>query len=374
VAGKIDGAGRFAAEMKDLELSGLGSELTATYEWEIFKLTTAEAMKDPVEQGVGYASELQTAVGTLAIHGQSVVAAKLAAITTGQQYANALLQRELARQQQKNLDEYVEQLQAGQAPAAELMQQLYQRYVDTKSSLYAALLGYRAAYAYWALQPSRIQPRIVDSVDAWDTGLRDLTSISLDNATALHRFKPQPQKLVSKRIVVDDPKVLAELRSERRATWNIPLDLPALAGFDRVRLNRVRIWLQGAKPDASGSVTMVVSTAGSYLDRRNGTRYQFAAHPLERQLQYRVSKAMQTGPDWRFDDGTYGTIEVDGVVDEEVRYAYFEPTPFAQWALRLGKGSTVDVSAVTRITMEVSGSIMTNLPAAEVARRVHAEQ
>ena len=77
-----------------------------------------------------------------------------------------------------------------------------------------------------------------------------------------------------------------------------------------------------------------MSTQGNYLDRFDGKPYQFTSKPLARDFEYRVTRQEVGTPDWRFPDGTFGYIEVDGVVDDEVSYAYFQPTPFAEWHIR----------------------------------------
>jgi hypothetical protein len=361
VAGNVGGADRLIEEMRGFDFAGEGAGLSATFEWEIYRLTSDDALQGPVDAGVGYANELKLAVSTFAIRGQALAAARLSVVTTGQAYANALLQKELSDRQQKNLEQYAESLRERAAPIAEMMQVFYQRYLDTKSSMFAAILGYRASYAYWALQPSQIRPRIIDPVHAIDAGLRNLTAIAFDNASALERFDPPPQALPGKRLVVDDPAVLEALRKEGQATWNIPLDTVPLLGLDRVRLKRVRVWLEGAKPGASGSVALNISTTGNYLDRLDDTQYHFVARPLSRRFQYRVSENQDIDAAWMFDDGTYGYSVVDGTIDEDLRYAYFEPTVFTQWQVRLARSSAgTDLSGVTKITMEISGSIISS--------------
>ncbi|HEX2059260.1 MAG TPA: hypothetical protein VHK90_00835 [Thermoanaerobaculia bacterium] len=370
VAQNIRSFDSFSKEMREFDFAGDGADLTATYEWEIYRLTSDDALADPIAQGVGYANELKLAVDTFAIYGQALAAARVAVITAGQAYANALLQKQLAEKQQKNLEEYAEALKEREAPIVEMMQQFYQRYLDTKSSMFAALLGYRASYGYWALQPSLIQPRIIDSVGTIETGLKNLTAIALDDAKAFDTFDPPPQQLPRKLFVIDDPRVLESLRKDGHATWNISLQEVGLLGLDRVRVTRVRTWLEGAKPAAGGSVTVIVATTGNYLDRLNDTHYQFVARPLRRKFQYRVSPKKGTGAQWKFDDGTFGTVEVDGALDDQVQYAYFVPTAFTQWEVRLDHTSPgTDLSGVTKITMEISGSVITELDAEELARR-----
>lgn len=329
-AQNLSGAEKFVAKMKQLELDNSGVDLSATYEWQIYQLNSDAALKAPIEKGVGYAEALKLAIDALAIYGQALAAAQLAVVKAGQAYTRVLLQKQLAEREQKRLVEYVDQLKTGDAAIGAMMQLFYQRLLDAKSSLFTALEEYRAAFFYWALEPSTIRPKVIDSVTGIDAGLKDITAIVLDKQTALQRFSPPPQTMTQKRVTITDPDVLASLRKTGRASWPLPLSESPFYGLDRVRLTRVRVWVEGAKPGTSGSVHVIISTAGNYLDRYQDTPYQFTAKPLQRGFEYRVTKTRQGPPDWTFDNGTFGYIEVDGSVDKEVSYAYFEPTPFAE--------------------------------------------
>ena len=111
---------------------------------------------------------------------------------------------------------------------------------------------------------------------------------------------------------------------------------PTASPGRRARLTRLRIWLEGARLPDGGTVDVRMATQGNYLDRFGGTSYQFTSKPLVRDFQYRVTRADDDGSaDWSFPNGTYGYIEVDGVVDDEVSYAYFQPTPFAEWHVKV---------------------------------------
>jgi hypothetical protein len=355
VSKNLDHATELPAELRKLSLSADGAGLTAPAEWDVYRLTATEALKQAVEEKIGFASELAIALQTVAIYGQALATARIAAVKAGQTYANALLQKELAARQQKNMERYVAELETDAAATAEVLQQLCQRYLDVKSSMLVALLGYRTAYAYWALQPSEVPVRLIDGIGAIDSNLNTLTVIAFDDESALQRFSPPPQPLVRKQIVIADPAVIESLRATHAATWNIPLDTAELKGLDRVRLTTIRLWLEGAHPDPKSQVmSMFFGTSGAYLDRFRGTQYHFVARPLRRNFQYRVAPQEDTQPDWKFHDKSFGYIEVDGAVDSEVSYAYFEPTPFTQWELRVEPQT--GLSNVTRIRMEMSGS------------------
>ncbi len=268
----IQNAQEYAKKMQGMDISTGGIDITATYEWQVYQLNADAAMKDPVEKGIGYANELKLAIDEVAIYGQALAAAQLAVVKAGQEYAKVLLQKELAEKEQKRLQRYVESLKVGEAPIVAMMQQFYQRYLDAKSSLFSALEGYRASFFYWALETSSIQPKIIDSVNDIDTGLKDLTSITLDKANALRRFSPPPQTMSQKLQEIDASSVLNELKKSGKASWSITLDAKTFSGFGRVRLTRVRTWIEGAKPkNSTGTINITITNSGNYLDRFKST-------------------------------------------------------------------------------------------------------
>jgi hypothetical protein len=354
VAAEIGNARATAAELKEMDLNPGDSALTATYEWEAYRNAADQAIAVPVEEGVEYAAELKLAVDNVAIYGQAVAAAQLAAITASQNYAAVAFQLEFAREEQKALEGYVGDLQQGEEPIIAMMQRFYRRYVDAKSSLLAAVEDYRASFYYWALEQSKTRVSLISPVADLDAGLSSLTAMKLDEAHALEWFANQPQEVTKLTHVIEDAGVLAALREKGTATWSIGLD--AFEGLDRLRLDCVRVWIEGAKPKTPKPVTITMKTSGTYLDRYGAARFQFMSKPLERIFAYEVATRARESA-WDFEDGSFGVVEVDGRVDREVEYAYFRPTPFAAWTISLQKHNEgIDLSEVSRITMVFAGS------------------
>jgi hypothetical protein len=345
-----------------------GADLSAADGWAVYKIQVDNILQDPVDKGIGYAADYKEALDILVVYGQSLSAAQLAVITAGQQAAAIIFQLHYAQQKQDNLQSLVDSLQAGEAPTLALMQQFYQKYLDGKSSLFAALKSYQASYFYWALQPSAVRPQIVDPVSDLNAGIQNITKLALDKANALGRFDPPPQEMANMFFEITDPAVLKQLQTTGQATWVLPLDDSEFAGLNRVRVSTIRVWLEGATlPAGNSSVYLTITTAGNYLDRYQGTNYQFNSKPLTRSFKYMVAQQGQN-PDWRFDNGTYGFVQIDGAVDKEVAYAYFEPTPFGEWSLSLlANNPGLDYSRISKLTMYFEG---TAIGATTSARRM----
>ena len=341
-------------EMKD---TTDGADLSATEGWEIYKIQADNTLKDPIDKGIGYAAKYKEELDILVVYGQSLSASQLAVIKAGQEMASITFQLHYAQEKQANFQKLVDELKIGDKFEDKMMMQFYQKYTDSKSSLFAALKSYQASYYYWSFKKSLVQPKIIDSVNDLDAGIKDITKISMDMANALNQFNPPPQTMSNILFEITDDSVIKELQETGKTTWILPLDNMEFEGLNRVRLSTIRVWLEGIslKPHAD-SVYVNITTAGNYLDRFDKQNYQFGSKELSRAFKYRIADKGQNH-DWEFDNGTFGIVQVDGSVDKEVAYAYFQPTPFSEWSISLTSNNTgVDFSKVTKITMYFEGS------------------
>ena len=74
-----------------------------------------------------------------------------------------------------------------------------------------------------------------------------------------------------------------------------------------------------------------------------------------RDFGHRVTRTDDGSAAWMFPNGTYGHIEVDGVVGDEHRYAHFQWTPFAEWRVTVS-GDGLDLSGLGRVVIQFAGS------------------
>lgn len=348
----------FAAQIEDLPTLAAPDLTSSAADWRAYQLAADNVLADPISQGVRYAEDLKQAVDTVVVYGQALVAAQLAAVVAGQQYAAAKLRAGLAAQEQAQLKTWVGQLEDQTAIDADLLQALFQRYLDAKESLFAAIQSYRASYFYWALDSSQVSVRVSDDVRALNEGLQSLTGIQFDKQRAWNRFDPPPQEMTGrgKQVVVKDGAFLAALKTDGVASVLVPLDHPEFDGWDRVRLTTVRVWLEGLKVPADSKINVRLSTSGQYQDRFGSESFRFQTKPLMRGFEYTVAGKQSTTHDWQFEDGSFGSLDIDGTVDQEVAYAYFEPTPFTQWTIDLTEIQHRDASRVTKATLVFFGS------------------
>jgi hypothetical protein len=364
VAGNISSAKGKVSVIQQMQDTTDGADLSAADGWAVYKIQADDVLQDPIDLGIGFAAEYRQALDILVVYGQSLSAAQLAVIKASQQVAAITFQLHYAQEKQQNLQQLVNGLTAGEAPILLMMQQFYQKYLDGKSLLFTALKNYQASYFYWALRQSSVQPQIVDSVNDLNAGIQNITKIAMDTANALNRFDPPPQPMENTLFTITDKNILTQLTTTGKATWVLPLNDPDFAGLERVRLSTIRIWLEGAIPGSSKSVYVNITTAGNYLDRYSSNNYQFNSKSLTRSFKYMMDVNGQN-PNWKFDDGKLGFVQVDGSVDKEVAYAYFQPTPFSEWSISLLENNPgLDYSKITKITMYFGGSAIGSTTAA----------
>ena len=334
-----------------------GADLSAADGWTIFQIKADNAMQDPIDLGIQYAQDYKEAMNILVVYGQSLSAAQLAVIKASQDAAALSFQLQYAKQKEANLQKLVDQLKVGEKTTLDLMQQLYLKYLNSKSALFSALKSYQDSFFYWALAESTIQPKIIDSVDDLNSGIQDIIRIAMDEASALERFNPPPQKMTNMTFAITDQSTIKNLQDNYETQWILKINNEEFGGLDRVRLDNIRVWLEGVTfTGGSQTVMMTITNTGNYLDRYNDLDYQFNSKGLTRTFKYKVSRDSRNA-DWSFENGTYGLVQIDGSVDHEVAYAYFRPTPFSEWKISLKSDNNgADFSAVTKITMYFEGS------------------
>ena len=332
-------------------------DIASADNWNIFQIQASGAMKDPIELGIGFAKEYDEAMQILAIYGQSLSAAQLASTKADQELAAVFFQLKYAEEKKQNLEALLNDLQEGQALNLELKQALFQKHLDYKSLLFSALTSYKQSFFYWSFAESSINPKIIDGAEMLNSGLTDLTQITMDETEALERFNPPPQEMKNLLFSVEDEATIAELRNTQETRWVLPSNDPEFLGLERIRLDSIRVWIEGITfKNNEDSVFVTITNTGNYIDCYKGKGYQFTSKKLTRTFKYRIMDA-PLNADWRFENNTWGLVQIDGKVDQEVRYAYFRPTPFSEWKISLKSNNPgIDLSKVRKLTMYFEGT------------------
>lgn len=326
------------------------SDISAQAEWDIFRMKVDEMMQFPVDKGIEGAAEYREALDQLSIYGKAFAATQASLIRTAQELARLQLQSRVSSEMTTTIDASIERMKAAEKPDQLLMHLLFARGLNVKRWLFIAIRNYAWSYRYWALRPSAVTPSITASASDL---VEQLATMQRDYADALQSFNPPPQTFGAEEggVAVDitDARVLDDLRKSGEAQFTLDATAPAFAAYDRVRLSRLRVWLYGA----SGPAYVQIRTNGVYRDRLSGQGFTFTAAPLERFFQYHGAP------------GDPGGIDGDGVVADEQRFAYFQPTPFTVWHLKLPKALNpkIDLSGLSKVSMTFTGSAIGSMAA-----------
>lgn len=328
--------------------------------WSVFQIQADDNIQPLIDNSIEYASDYKEALDMLAVYGQALCAAQIAAIKASQQCTALNFQLYYATQNANDMAAEVKTLTVNQAPILKLQQLFYQKYLDAKTSLFSILKNYQATYYYWALQPSSVNPSLIDLAAEITSPLNDMTAMSFDQYNALISFGGGPQTMSSVLVTITDPSVIADLQNGKTAQWVLPLDEPAFSGFERVRLTTARIWLDGEglyNNEQSTTVNLTIKTSGNYQDQFNGNEYWFNSAPLDLGFEYTVSNNISSHP---LKNNLYAAINVDGSSAPGFGNDYFEPTPFSEWRVTLPtkEPSGMDYSKITSVIMEFIGSVI----------------
>ncbi len=318
-------------------------DISAQAEWDVFRLRVDDMMQFPVDKGIEGARPYRMALDELSIYGKALAATQSSYIRTAQELARLRLQSRVSSGMTKTIADSIARMQAGEKPDRLMMHLLYVRGLNMKRWLFIALRNYTWSYRYWALRKSAVTPSILAPASKL---IDDMATMQRDYSDALESFQPPPQEFGAQEggvvVEISDPSVLNALRTRGEAQIAVDASLPQFAAYDRVRVSRVRVWLDGAR----GPTYIEIRTNGVYRDRLGTSAYTFTAAPLQRFFQYHGAPGDVSG------------IDGDGVVADENRFAYFQPTPFTEWHLRIppSLNPSLDLSGLSKIAMTFTGS------------------
>jgi len=191
-----------------------------------------------------------------------------------------------------------------------------------KRPMFVALSNYVQAFNYWSLDESSIKPSLNMSYLDYQLAL---ASIENEYLAALSSFQPAPQDFTIDDYVLNDRAQLDEFVHSGSLSFDIPINQTKFCAFDRVRLNTVRVFLEGEDLPYGKQFNVTLSNTGNYKDRLKQDTFEFNANPLSRAFYYRLDDARENQV----------SIITDGAVARKFEYAYFQPTPFTTWNVKL---------------------------------------
>jgi hypothetical protein len=318
-------------------------DLMGDAEWREFDAALEGAFQPALDEGIAGAAELLLAMRRLAIRGQDLVASQQVLDRSQQTLQQRLWQHlrdeaDIADMQQR-LSAITEQAGPGRVLLAyhgQLRDRLRFRLVHAIAQL-------SDAYRYETLSEPSFQP--------------DLSAGSAELAAMLSDVR---QRLVTARerrgavgswhnepLVERSSAALAGLQRSTALSWVVGLE--NFRGLDRVRVQDVRVWFDGAA--GTERFHVVIETPGDYVDRRAGTQHEFASWPLRRSFLYSLDARGTDRDAW----GRPARITLHA---DDAEGDFFEPAAFSTWTISLPADFNpgLDLQAITGVALEFSGT------------------
>ena len=324
--------------------AGQDKEVFDNAYWEVFKLTIDDILT-PYTTGntnIDGASNYLKQLKILAIYGQAVYANQVTVSQLRQKLFKLVLEAEVTRNQKGRLDALVEQEERKEEILQGVKIITYQNLLRVKSQVVFYMDEQAAALKYWAVKPtlrSDLLPSLGDAVGK----LRDkLAQIEKERITAMRNFDSvEPMDV---HLLIDSTDLLGQLQTSGELSLTIPIDHESFRGFGRVRIKRVRVYLNDeAMRDVNKAVSIDISTSAHYYDRYKGEQLlEYVSSPFNKRFVYRSK------------DKDHPIA--DGTVADEFEFSYFEPTPFTTWTIKILDRSLVNFAKLDNVTLHLTGS------------------
>ncbi len=313
--------------------------------WEVLLIDVRSQLRWAGSLGVvgaaGYLAELEK----LIVYGKSINAVQIDLAQEQSRLVELLIAAEVNKNQVARIETLIADIETDQTALAELETSFHRSLNSLKRPIFVALTNYEAAFNYWGLTSSQVTPSLNKSYLDYKL---DLATLTEEYAQALNSFSPSPQDFYINSIEISDSQQIADFAADGALSVNIAQDHPAFNLFDRVRLDTVRVILQGYELPISADYFIDIRSNGEYQDRWQGNEYTFNANSLYRLFGYQLDNGDV--------NDTQFSIITDGAVADKFEFAYFEPTPFSTWSLELRNAENFDLSKVESIRLEFTGN------------------
>ena len=313
--------------------------------WEVLLIDVKDQLSWASSLGIDEARPYLAELEKLIVYGKSINAVQIDLAQEQSRLVELLIAAEVNKSRVSRIESLIADIDQDQSALTELEATFHRALNSLKRPMFVALANYEAAFNYWGLTRSKVTPSL--NKDYLDYKL-DLATLNNEYELALSSFSPSPQDFYINNIEITDAQQIADFAADGALSVNIAQDHPAFRLFDRVRLDTVRVVLQGKELPTGTNYFIDINSNGEYQDRWQGNQYTFNANPLYRLFGYQLDKGEVA--DTRF------SIITDGSIADKFEFAYFEPTPFSTWSLTLREPQTVDLSKVESIRLEFSGN------------------
>ncbi|KAK6331454.1 hypothetical protein TWF730_004536 [Orbilia blumenaviensis] len=293
------------------------------------------------------ASDYYAALYALSNNGKAVVAAQAAYIQVFDDYMEASVNLQTAQAQNKVLQGAVSRLQ-DPLVFHTFKRAMFDRLIAVRSWVAVEFHDYISAYQYYTLasSPPAVVP-VMSPASYYTSAVADLQS---DATNAQSSFRSQFQTFALSS--TDTETVFGnnwknDLHSLSGLTFSIPTNSTYFSSASRVRVQRIRCYLIGAKAE---EVQTTITISGSFEDKGLSYPYnplKFVSDSTPLRFYYVPSRndPNDSNPNLVRQDGLYARQDV-----------FMTPTPFAVWNIKVKDAKKV-LERVTKMMLLITAEV-----------------
>ncbi|XP_064635367.1 uncharacterized protein LOC135492704 [Lineus longissimus] len=285
-------------------------------------------------------SLLEVAQWGEALSREAIKHARLSTLVISKRYQVALLNSEW-----KKLQLVYQHAQKSHAITSELLLQTKFEAFNYQLLAIDSLETYCKSHFYYYMKEcsTTIRPRLADSLNSIAIKIQQAKLLQF---TVLSGMTCPVQSTNLRVSLVDqvppdqcNSKIcpVKQLKENRETLFEIRLDRPEFAKYQRIRIREIRIFLPGVMiNNTRQELNIRISNDGAFQDRYRGSNYSFMSMPRSLTIRYRIGA---------------GSFLEPGCIDGSHARYFSEMPPFSTWTIIVAKDSNpdLDLSNVTGI-------------------------
>ncbi|MEM7215687.1 MAG: hypothetical protein AAF423_09095 [Pseudomonadota bacterium] len=306
--------------------------------WDVFTLNV-KSIFEPLSEIEGSAEYLKQ-LEYLAVYGKAVYTNQVALVRQQQALFRLVLETRISGNQKERLQKLVESAKTKEEACQIAKIISYQELLRVKARIVVYMNEQAAALRYWSVEPSlpdSCVPKLGDSAGSLHDKMAEIDEKHLH---ALERFVPHPQPM-NQKLRIDDPELMEQMRTGGAFSFLISPTDEEFAKWGRVRIAGFRIFVNDeAVVDPDAHVSINVSTSGHYYDHYKGPLLEYVS-PFSYPFEYAPND--KDNP------------VADGKPADDVKFSYFEPTPFTNWTFELTGASGLNLEKLKYLEFHLTG-------------------
>ncbi|KAJ2903883.1 hypothetical protein MKZ38_009169 [Zalerion maritima] len=302
----------------------------ATAEWNVFDVNVNILRENLDKINIKGKDDFHRALKTVVITGKTYLQTQQNLVKMGNELAIVILKKQNEGKAQHRLKMAMEVIGMDGTVVAVLKRAMFDRLLAVRSFVFLDFWNYTSAYLFYSLADD--PPISLSAVKPISDYLSDAARLQAAVSSFASTVIVQRKRFII--TTLGNAASLEELRVQLSSTGNVGFDLnaehPAFAHYCRVRMSKVRCYLEGVTPlsaarAAGSSLALVLKTSGEFQD------LDFPRYPTRTSLLR--SFVGETRKILFETDASSGEILCDGDLGQERDYTLH--TPFTDWMVSI---------------------------------------